>query len=265
MLKEWHDYNTNAQGRCRWGLRAAAAPAPRSAVRRPRPAVPGGPGPDRQPERAPGPGRPARGARAPEPDLASLELRVDGALAAGAPGAGEPSVDILAAPRRRPWSWPRGALAHREWSTTLRFTVGSGSTSSCPARTRGGHPCPGRARPDLVVSSLGPPGSFSVPAQGSADLWIASGCRTWRCRVPRRRHLHLRPGAIRGYEGRTTGYITGTLTGRRGRPSRGRPSPPRCSSRTAPRGGHGLPDGARPTRRAATPWTFCPRAPPGAW
>jgi len=60
-----------------------------------------------------------------------------------------------------------------------------------------------------------------VPAQGSADLWIAFGVQDVALPGADGDTYSFVQGAIRGYEKGTTGAITGTLTGTAGAPLQG--------------------------------------------
>ena len=151
-------------------------------------------------------------------NLASLELRVDGTWQPVPLAPAEP-IDLLAATSAAPVV----LAAQVPWSTgsndLMRFTVGSGSTVQLSAEDAS--VVHALDVPGTFVSSLGPPGSFSVPAQGSADLWIAFGVQNVALPGADGDAYSFVQGAIRGYEKGSTGAITGTLTGTAGAPLQG--------------------------------------------
>jgi len=143
--------------------------------------------------------------------LAALELRVGGVwrpVTLEAPGQ---DIDILSATSQTPAllalnvPWPTGLIDE------MRFSAGPNSKvqlSDEEAETFHNLAVPGQ-----FVSGMGLPGSLSVPAQGSTDLWIAFGVS----------HVILPDtvndggytfiqGPIRGYDKAATGTISGTLT-----------------------------------------------------
>lgn len=143
--------------------------------------------------------------------LAALELRVAGTwrpVPLDAPG--QP-VDLLAADSRRPLTlaaqvpWPAGA------SDAMRFTLGPG----CTVQFAGDDPQTHYplAAPGTFLRTMGLPGSFSVTAHTTTDLWIAFDVENVvQPDFAGASSYVFSPGPVRGYDLGATGSPSGTLT-----------------------------------------------------
>jgi len=143
--------------------------------------------------------------------LSALELRVGGVwrpVPLEAPG--QP-IDILAATSQAPAVLAQGVPWPTGLTDAMRFSVGPGSRIQLSAEDA--ETFHNLAVPQQFVSGMGLPGSFSVPPQGSTDLWIAFGVSHAALPDPANDGGYVfEQGPIRGYDRAATGTISGTLT-----------------------------------------------------
>jgi len=139
----------------------------------------------------------------------ALELRQAGqwrAVPLSAPGT---AVDLLAASSAAPRvlasavPWPVGS------NDALRFTLGQGNGIQLAAEDTGFHTL---TVPAQVVSTLGPPGSFSVATGAETELWITFSVADVALPDPEDSEVyHFFPGPVRGYDRAATGSLSGGL------------------------------------------------------
>ncbi len=145
--------------------------------------------------------------------LDALEVRVAGSWRPVPLNPSGRALDLLAATSAAPLllaaqvPWPAGS------NDAMRFSLGAGSTVQLAAEDPDSfHPL---AVPPQFISTMGLPGSFSVPVLVDTDLWISFSVTHVAAPNPDDDDDYLFfPGPVRGYDKAATGSIGGGVTDR---------------------------------------------------